>query len=65
MNLRDLTPKVVVKAGGTFDLNGLATERSTVFLIAGADRGAALANVRRIGRHDNRGHGQMALPSFP
>jgi len=34
-----LTPKVVVKAGGTFDLNGLATERSTVFLIAGAGAG--------------------------
>ena len=33
------TPKVTVEDGGTFDINGLAPDRSTAFVIAGAGAG--------------------------
>ena len=34
-----VTPKVTVEDGGTFDVNGLAPDRSTAFVIAGAGAG--------------------------
>ena len=38
-NALGATPKVTVENGGTFDVNGLAADRSTAFFIAGAGAG--------------------------